>query len=90
MLKENMIAPCALLDQYKKFEFVLNVDRKELIDSLFNVPDAPYNKVPLEAIKEEITRFHEAEEEILNISNNLNDFPMFRVKAAKLKNSLAG
>lgn len=90
MVKENMISPTALLDQYKKFEFVLNIDSKELIESLFNVPDVPYNKLPLDAIKEEITRFHEAEEEILNISNNLCDFPMFRVKAAKLKNSLAG
>lgn len=90
MVKENMVAPQALLDQYKKYEFVLNVDSKELLESLFNVPDQPNNKMPLETIKEEIHRFHEAEEEILNISNNLNDFPMFRVKAEKLKRSLAG
>jgi hypothetical protein len=44
----------------------------------------------LDAIRAEIQRFFEAEEEILNISNNLNDFPMFRVKAEKLKRSLAG
>ena len=45
--------------------------------------------MPLEEIEKESLRYHEAEEEILNISNNHVDFPMFRVQAEKLKRELS-
>jgi hypothetical protein len=48
MVKENMVGPMALLDEYKQYEFVLNVDTDELLDSLFNVADAKYNKLELD------------------------------------------
>ena len=32
------MAPHALLDQYKKYEYILNVDKKKLIKDLFNKP----------------------------------------------------
>ena len=38
MFKENQVAPHALLDQYKKYEYILNVDKKKLIKDLFNKP----------------------------------------------------
>ena len=85
-----MIGPQALLEEYKQYEFVLNVDYHELCESLFNVPGMLYDKKDLDAIREQIERFYNAEEEILNISNNYNDYPMFRVKAEKLKKQLAG
>lgn len=89
MVRENMVGPQALLDEYKQYEFVLNVDTHELCDSLFNAPDMEYSKQNLETIRAEIERFYNAEEEILNVSNNFMDYPMFRVKAEKLKNLLA-
>ena len=51
MVKENMAGPQSLYEEYKKYEFVLNVDTTELIDSLFNVPDMLYNKQSLENIR---------------------------------------
>jgi len=88
MVRECMVQPTALLDKYKKYEYILNVESKEAIDTLFNQPSEPYQKMPLEEIEKEILRYHEAEEEILNISNNHVDFPMFRVEAVKLKREL--
>jgi len=38
MFKENQVAPQALLDQYKVYEYILNVDKKRLIKDLFHVP----------------------------------------------------
>lgn len=89
MVKENMVGPQALLDEYKKYEFVLNVDSDELLESLFNVPGNLYDKAPIEDIREQIERFYNAEIEILNLSNNHMDYPMFRIKAEKLKTGLA-
>ena len=38
MFKENQVAPHALLEEYKKYEYILNVDKKKLIKELFNKP----------------------------------------------------
>ena len=38
MFKENQVAPHALLEEYKKYEYILNVDKKRLIKDLFNRP----------------------------------------------------
>ena len=38
MFKENAVAPHALLDQYKKYEYILNVSKTRLIKDLFNKP----------------------------------------------------
>lgn len=85
-----MVQPTALLEEYKQYEYVLNVDSKELIDSLFNCPEIlPDHKQPLEEIEKQISLFHEAEQAILNISNNHQDFPMFRVQADRLKRELS-
>ena len=36
IFKENQVAPTALLDQYKKYEYILNVKKNSLIKDLFN------------------------------------------------------
>ena len=48
-----------------------------------------YPSVSLDAIREQIERFYQAEVEILNVSNNQVEFPMFRVQADGLKKQLA-
>lgn len=35
MVKENMAGPMELLDQYKNYEFVLNISIKAFVESLF-------------------------------------------------------
>jgi len=35
MFEENIKKPMELLEQYKKYEYLLNVDRKELVENLF-------------------------------------------------------
>ena len=36
MIDENIQGPNDLINEYKKFEYVLNVDKKALIDDLFH------------------------------------------------------
>ena len=90
--KENQVAPTALLDQYKKYEYILNVKKTSLIKELFNRPITEENKdkkAPYEEIAAQLTKYHEAEYEILNISNDVVNFPIFQVKAGDLKQKLA-
>jgi hypothetical protein len=49
MVNGNVEGPNTLLDDYKKYEYILNVDKKELIDSLFKGTEEG-TKVPLEEI----------------------------------------
>jgi hypothetical protein len=49
MFNENIIEPLEILAQYKKFEYLLNVDRNALVDSLFANQENPGGlKVALE------------------------------------------
>ena len=82
------MAPTALLDQYKKYEYILNVKKNSLIKDLFNRPITEENtekKAPYEEIAAQLTKYHEAEYQILNISNDVVNFPIFQVKAGDLK-----
>lgn len=97
MFQENTIEPEALLKEYKKYEYVLNVKKKKLVNDLFENfikaqedEDAPVEKgkAPYEEIHKMITEYHIAEYEILNISNDNIDFTMFRVLAQKIKSEL--
>ena len=90
--EENIVEPEALLAKYKKFEFVLNVDKKALINNLFKREGDTArgeNKAPYEEIREQIERFNQAEYEILNVSNDVVDFPLFQIHAKDLKQKLA-
>ncbi len=76
MIEENIKGPMELLDKYKAYEYILNVDKKELIQSLFGE-----QKAPLEELREKIDHYRKAHEEIMNLSNDVVDFPLFRVMA---------
>jgi hypothetical protein len=93
MFEENIQEPLAILAKFKKYEYLLNVDRKELIDSLFNNKDLKEaggtGKDTLEAIGEQIEKYHQAAEEIQNLTNNHIDTPMFRVNCLKMKEQLS-
>ena len=87
-----MVAPLALLDQYKKYEYILNVNKKRLLKDLFDRTITEENtekKATFETIAEMIQQYHTAEYEILNISNDVVDFPIFQVRAQDLKQRLA-
>jgi hypothetical protein len=45
-------------------------------------------KADIDTIKAEIMKYHVAADEILRVSNNMMDFPMFRVQANKIKDKL--
>ena len=92
MFKENQVAPTALLEQYKKYEYILNVDKKRFIRDLFKRPITEENteeKASYDEIAEQLNKYHQAEYEILNISNDTVEFPVFQVKAHDLKQRLA-
>lgn len=53
MFNENIVEPLEILNQYKKFEYLLNVDRNALVDSLFaNQENIDGPKVALPLIRE--------------------------------------
>lgn len=90
MFNENIVQPLEILAQYKKYEYLLNVERNQLVDSLFaNQENEGGPKVSIELIKEQIEIYHIAAEEIMNLSNDQIETPMFRVQTAKIKDTLS-
>jgi len=94
MFDENIKEPLAILEKYKQYEYLLNVNKNELIDSLFHnkeraAEEGGSEKATLEEIGEQIQKYHQAAEEIENLTNNHIDTPMFRVVATKIKDTLA-
>lgn len=54
MVNENIDGPNELLERFKKYEYILNIDKKKQIDDLFKAVDEETKetkKVPLEEIK---------------------------------------
>lgn len=63
-----------------------------MIKDLFNKPITEENekeKADYKEIASQLNKFHTAEYEILNISNDIVSFPIFQVKAQDLKTRLA-
>ena len=85
MMAENIVGPVALLEKYKQYEYILNVDRKQLIKDLFRGEE----KASLEELRQEITHYDKASNAILNLSNDVVDFPLFRVMAQNMKQNLS-
>lgn len=75
--EENIQGPLKLLEEFKKYEYILNVDKNALAKELFK----PDEKAPLSKLKEEIAHYDKAQFDILNISNDIVDYPLFRVMA---------
>ena len=92
MIEENIVGPKALLAQYKEYEYILNIDKKAFVKNLFNKKITEENlepKADIDEIKEALVMFDTAEMEIMNISNDVVDYPFFRVMAGELKLKLA-
>lgn len=70
-----------MLEKYKKYEYILNVDKKELIKELFKGEE----KAPLDKLREAVAKFDQAHFEILTLSTDIVDFPLFRVMTKELK-----
>ena len=87
MIDENVEGPKNLLDDYKKYEYILNVDKKQLVDDLFKGAEDG-GKVPLEEIKAQIEHYDKAHYEIMTLSEDEVDFRIFRVMSKKLKSQL--
>jgi hypothetical protein len=75
------------LDEYKKYEYILNIDKKQLIDDLFKGGEKGV-KVPLAEIKAQIEHYDKAYYEINTLSEDEVDFRIFRVMSKKLKTQL--
>jgi len=87
MIQENMTDPTDLLESYKKYDFILNVDKKKLIDDLFKGGEEGQKKT-LEEIEEQVLHFDRAHYEIMTLTEDEVDFRIFRVMTKKLKNEL--
>lgn len=75
MIVENIKGPLELLEKYKQYEYILNVDKKALLKELFGGEE----KAPLSELRSRIEHYRQAHYEIMNLSNDTVDFPLFRV-----------
>ena len=77
MVDECIKGPLELLQKYKEYEYILNVDKKALIKELFGGEE----KAELNELRQRIEHYKKAHYEILNVSNDVVDFPLFRIMA---------
>jgi len=60
MYEENIREPIAIMELYKKYEYLLNVSKNDLVDSLLSIKEqleatgGKTGKVSLELIREQI------------------------------------
>jgi len=84
MIEENIVGPNELLDKFKLYEYILNVDKKALIKELFKGEQ----KAPLEKLRESVTHYDKAYFEIMTLANDVVEFPLFRVMTKDMKEGL--
>jgi hypothetical protein len=85
MFVDNTIGPQELLERYKQYEYILSVDKKALHKELFGGEE----KAPLELLREKVALYDKCCFEIRNLSNDVEDFTLFRVMAASIKTNLS-
>jgi len=87
LIMANVDGPNKLLDAFKEYEYILNVDKKALIQELFKGGEDG-GKKSLAEIKTEIQHYEKAYYEIMTLSEDDVDFKIFRVMTKKLKAGL--
>jgi hypothetical protein len=84
MIINNISGPNELLDQYKEYEYIINTDKKALIDDLFSGGEEG-KKRTLEEIKDKILHYEDAHYKIMTLSEDEVNFRIFRVMSKKIK-----
>ena len=87
MIGNNVGGPNALLEKYKKYEYILNVDKKALIEDLFKGGEEGQKKT-LQEIRETVLHYDRANYEIMTLTEDEVNFRIFRIQAKKMKESL--
>ena len=85
MVDQNLAGPEKLIAEFKKYEYILNVDKNELIKDLFKGPDG---KKPLEEIRDQAQHYHQAHYEIMTLREDVVNFKIYRVVTKKMKEEL--
>jgi hypothetical protein len=85
MFEDNNKGPLELLERYQQYEYILSVDKKALHKELLGGEE----KAPLELLREKVAHYDKACFEIRNLSNDIEDFNLFRVMAASMKTNLS-
>lgn len=60
LFDENSPKPTELLENFKKYEYIMNTDRKEMVENLFKLGENKDEKAPLAEIKEKAQHFEDA------------------------------
>lgn len=87
MVDHNLSGPNKLLDEFKKYEYILNVDKNELIKDLFKGGEDGKKK-SLEEIREQAQHYHQAHYEIMTLREDVVNFKIYRVVTKKMKEEL--
>ena len=87
LIMANVDGPNKLLEQFKEYEYIPNVNEKQLIKDLFKGGENG-GKKPINEIKEQILHYEKAYYEIMTLSEDEVDYKIFRVMTKKLKQTL--
>lgn len=83
LIEENIDGPTKLLEKYKEFEPIMKASKSKKVQSLFEP------KQPLQVIKRELEYYDHAYYDILNASNDNEEFTLFRIVASNIKETLS-
>jgi hypothetical protein len=87
MIGNNVAGPNELLERYKKYEYILNVDKKALIEDLFKGGEEGAKRT-LQEIRAAILHYDRANYEIMTLTEDEVNYRIFRIQAKKMKESL--
>ena len=88
MIDDNISGPNDLINEYKSFEYVLNVDKKALIEDLFHGSETG-GKKHIDDIRTQIEHYEKAYYDIMTLSENEVNFRIFQVIAKDFKIKLS-
>jgi hypothetical protein len=89
LIDDNISTPNELLDSYKEYEYIMNVDKREMVDNLFKTGPNKDEKVSLQEIKDQITHYDDAYYTIMTLSEDDVKMKLFQVATTKLKFELS-
>jgi hypothetical protein len=83
-MEENIKAPLDLLAKFKEFETLAKSSKTKIKRELFDGEE----KASIETLREQLQKYDEDYFTIMNLSNDVVDFPIFRVMTGKMKKEL--
>ena len=87
MIDHNLKGPEQLIAEFKKYEDILNINKKALVDDLFKGGEGG-KKRSLNEIREQVEHYCKAYYDIMTLKEDTVNFKIYRVVTKKMKEEL--